>query len=148
LVLVTESVLESPHLKPQDDILHTPDKFQRFRTRFPAFFDSLFTTKTSMTTVTTRTTTARLKAAGSTTSLGRSLSASFGVEQWFTAPLPSGGGGEIGATIRELDDDSADTPPPPPPQAVAPAEVTGDYQLGDILSILDSPRAPFSPFFT
>jgi hypothetical protein len=136
LVLVTESVLESPHLQPQNDILHTPDEFQRFRTRFPAFFDSLFTTSTR---------TARLKAAGSTTSLGRSLSASFGVEQWFTAPLPSGGGGETGATIRELDDDSAGTPPPP---AVAPAEVTGDYQLGDILSILDSPRAPFSPFST
>lgn len=135
LVLVTESVLESPHLQPQNDILHTPDEFQRFRTRFPAFFDSLFTTSTR---------TARLKAAGSTTtSLGRPLSASFGVEQWFTAPLPSGG--VTGATIRELDDDSADTPPP---QAVAPAEVTGDYQLGDILSILDSPRAPFSPFST
>jgi hypothetical protein len=54
--VAVESVLDDDAPEPQrslSDILHNPSELQRFKSQFSAFFDSLYTTKTVTTTVTT-----------------------------------------------------------------------------------------------
>jgi hypothetical protein len=124
LVITAEAVMDGLRVTPDTDILHTPSEFHRFRARFPAFFDSLFTTTTTTTTTTTRT--ARLHhapnlitgnggEASSSISVAQLnaqpplLSTSWDLEQWavsgVTTPVSSGVSGGYEASIQEINDE-------------------------------------------
>jgi hypothetical protein len=165
--VIVESVLERPVVSCTlvHDVLHTPTEFERCKTRFPAFFDSLFTTTTTTTSIKASRATCGPDARSltSTFSTNTTMRTPASFSPWLSSaasyfPSSPSSFNFASTSPRRMTANLADEPEAynqpqtigQPEQQQQQQEPTAweEYndQLGDMLQILDLPRSPFPPF--